>query len=501
MAVAAFETTDIFENQELVQENLEQFPEGLAYALHELPGFDFIARRARQMGEEIRNERMQMLRDGHFDEVPMPIDMTGTARQVIEAEQRHGADSEEARNWRAALYGDTDRQVAEATSKMTWGYFKPLTHVFDSEQECFMAYGHSVRRIHENGISPMAETEDVERSINDYVHEISDEAFIQSPYADEYVLITVSECADWAIADYEEDKARGKAKKAYGGYVPDIEKRMVRVVSFDSEKQERYLEQIAVPGTVQDSGDIHDAMRVLGVLEPGQELSKLEQHATRVMVRKDVIGGALEFQKLVDTLTSERVGRRVFMGELVDETHALDYADVPAEAERRNKEYAGVSEKLAQKMLELERAGVDKWQTEIHVSAFLKNSLLEVVKADPEQARIIFDDATADGLVMVRQYRDAGRFEEAMRLETQIEEQAPAPSSCGAGSCGLSSIDGKTSQSLINELGGKAGDKVLRDEVRGCPECGKKKLVYVFNKKEVRTKCLGCDQQNLKKSA
>ena len=497
MAVAAFETTDIFlENQQLIEhapENVERLPEGLSYTLHELSGFDFITRRARRMGEDIRDTRMQMLREGQFDDVPMPVDMTGTARRAIEAEHEHGVNSQEAKDWHEALRGDTDRQVAEATSKMTWGYFKPLVHTFDAEVQAFVAYGHSVREIHENGISPMAHAEDIDRSINDYVHERSDEAFIQSPYADEYVAFMLSPCPDWAIEEYEEDVAQGHKKKAYGGNVPEIEKYMIRATSYSSEKQERYLEQAAIPGTTVEMEDILDTLYILGVLEPGQRLTKTELHATRIMVRKDVMSSVLDMQKLLDAVTTERTGQTVFMGEVVESGEELDYSLVPAESDRRNQEFAGVSEKLAQKMLELEREGIDKWQTEIHVSAFLKNSLLEVVKKTPEQARVIFDDATADGLITAQQHREAGRLEEALALETQVEARAPAPSSCGAGSCGLEGVSAgsKEDVSLRKKLNAEDGDTIIKDKERAC-RCGKKSIVYAFNKNKVNKYCESC---------
>lgn len=479
-------------------EALEQ-PDRIAIDIRELPEFGFITRRARQMGEAIRDERMELLREGEFDAVPMPIDMTGTARKVVEAEHTYGAYSTEASHWRDALRGDAERQVAEATSKMTWGYFKPLVHTFDAEEGVFKAYNHSVRQIVENGISPMAEAEDTERSINDYRAELLDEAFIRSPYADEYVLFTISQCADWAIADYESDRAQGSATKAYGGYVPDIEKTMVRAVSFDSEKQERYVEQIALPGTVIDHDTWQDVVKVLGVVSPEQAISKTELHGMRIMVHKDVLSGALDLAKLADAIGEERTGQALFMGEPVDES-SMDYADIPGEADRRNAAYKEVVTDLADKMLELERDGVDKWQTEIHVSNFLKNSLLEIVKQAPEQARVIFDDATADGLLLAQQYRQTGRYDEAIRLEAHIEATAPAPSSCGAGSCGLAGVDSASKEAYIKKHGGEKGDSVLKDEVRRC-KCGSKSIVYIFNSKKVIKYCESCDAEERSEKA
>jgi hypothetical protein len=117
-----------------------------------------------------------------------------------------------------------------------------------------------------------------------------------------------------------------------------------------------------------------------------------------------------------------------------------------------------------------------------------------VVKANPEQARVIFDDATADGLVLALEYRQKGMFDQALALETQIEARAPALSSCGAGSCGLAGVDNKEAALLKKQLGAESGDTVLKDEVRRC-KCGSKSIIYAFNKKKVIKFCSNCENR------
>ncbi len=81
-----------------------------------------------------------------------------------------------------------------------------------------------------------------------------------------------------------------------------------------------------------------------------------------------------------------------------------------------------------------------------------------------------------------------------------VKENVELGGGCTGGVCGLESVEDKAAAALIKELGGKEGDKVLKDVKRSCPECDTKGLVYVFNDKEVRTKCMNCKKENLKKT-
>jgi hypothetical protein len=489
-----------FEIEPLEAEIL-RLPEGSAAILNDLPEFSFVARRARQIGESIRDERMELLRNGEFDAVPMPIDMTGTARRAVEAERQYGTDSPQALIQYQSLEDDADRQMAETVTKMTWGYFPELTHLYDESQRDFMAYGRPLKSMTANGISPMLHSEETERSINDFVLQNLDEAFIHSEYADDHVLIRIAECSDWAIEQYKADQKLGKTNTTYGGLVPETEKFMVQCIAFDKEEGERTLEQVGLPGLEIDRDVLHQALYVLGAIDADTNMAKTELQGTYVMVKKDVISNVLDFVKLADGLAEEKTGRPIRMGEVVTDG-AIEYEDVPAEAVRRQQEYAQLTDKLVNKMLDLEREGVDKWQTESHVSSFLKQELRAVVQQKPGEALKIFNKDTADGYVRYQALYRAGKFAEAAMLEEKVFEKAPAPSSCGAGSCGLEGVDETTRLSTIKELGGKTSDKVLKDKVRSCPECGEKSLVYVFNSREVRTKCQGiCKKQNLKKTA
>lgn len=475
---AAFktETYQPVDNTPGLYEVGEKLPENCAVIVNELPEFRFVTKRARQVAESICDERMALLREGEFDSVPMPIDMTGTARRAVEAERQHGNDSPEAMIQYQAVEDDAERQMAESISKMTWGYFPELTHLHSEEQQGFTAYGRLLREVTASGISPMLEAEDTERAKNDYVLQSIDDAFIHSGYTEDHVLFTIAECADWAIEKYHRDQANGNTTATYGGLVPENEKMMIQCVSFDQEEGERSLEQIGIPGTHIKRSGVHRALQALGIIKPGEEIAKTELQGLRIMVHKDVMSNVLDMAKLLDQMGSEENGEELIMGIPRTREPHLTYETVPLIAEQRQQEYAGLTEKLVDKMLELERTDVDKWQTETHISNFLKQEFREIVKRKPEEARKVFNETTAEKYVAYNELQRSGRYEEAFNLEQEAFASAPAPSSCGAGSCGLKEVSATNSEDLAaaKRMGVKPGemkDKMVSFNKGFCKGC------------------------------
>jgi hypothetical protein len=101
--------------------------------------------------------------------------------------------------------------------------------------------------------------------------------------------------------------------------------------------------------------------------------------------------------------------------------------------------------------------------------------------------------------------RNEGDYTAAERLENTYRAEAPIAAVCTGGTCGLETVNVLTNegQKIAKAVNAKVGDKVVRDTERKCPnpKCQKREIVYAFNDKEVKKKCLACGTHDYKMTA
>jgi hypothetical protein len=297
-------------------------------------------------------------------------------------------------------------------------------------------------------------------------------------------VTTISQCADWAI------EAHGHNPRAsHGGYAPEIRKLMIRGVRYSSEQDSRWQEQVGVSGRYITEEVVSDALQLFGLVS---EQTTADKQAVRGMQLVSIEGqGVLDIVQKLDELASKRYGKTIFMGEAVTDDDMCDYEQVPQLAAARQAELDVDSRELADYLLQLESNNMDHWLANSMVGDFVKQRLLARARHNPRVAAEAFDYETAAGFQAASALRGQGNQQAAEQLEADIERRAPAPSFCGAGSCGLkeANIGGTLNEELRKKLRIEPGDKVLEDKVRVCKKCDQKTLVYAFNDRKVNTVC------------
>jgi hypothetical protein len=447
---------------------------------------------ARRDALDIIEQRREHLRQADYEAVPLPVDAVGSARAVIEARLLFGYDSELANEKLLGLKLDCQRLLAEAARKNTYEYFPPLRQDFDTDKQEYVSHGFSILDMTKAGLTPIAEPEELERRINERVEEVTylaigrlalGERMVVSP--EEQVkatkvrrIRTISECPDWAIEAYRKD-----SKGGYGGYVPEIEKRMIRDVVFDPITGARYEEQVGLSGMKIKRADIIDALAKQGI-ELASDISKTELHG----IQFEVTDSLFSFVEALDKTAGVRTGENIFMGETV--AQACDYSAIPAAAEGRQAALESHASQLAETLLVFAANGTDRWLATNLVGAKVKEILFSVARQDVSQAALMFNQATAQGLKEVYSLQQTGDLAGAQNRLNQVKASAPAPSYCGAGSCGLENLSVTGDQaSKMKEMGLESKGS-LKDTARRCPRCSKKDIVYdMKNKKKA---CTGC---------
>lgn len=460
-----------------------------------VPELAYVRRRARFDSYQIAERHRQLIIDGKFDEAPIPVDALGTARKTREAKEQHGANSKEFCLTRRGLVQDCVRLYAEAYRKLTYEYFGPTWHEFDWQKQEHTSNGQSILSLTDNGLSPLNESEEFTYRVNDRVEEVTYNA-IRAKFLGRIGLhqtvrvMKVAECPDWAIAAYKR-----KSPGGWGGYVPQIEKLMVSDAVFDPRTGDRYDEQVALPGKGHIKHEVVlEALRRRGV---SGLVSKIDVHGAQLFHDDDVF----DFVALLDTVASEFSDKNIFMGEEVAADHPKDYSRIRAEATARQSKLTDDAEALAEYVLELEAAQTDRWVALNMVEDYVKKRLLEAAVLDNAQAAVIFDEQTAKDLREVEYLQATGRYDEALYRLEQIEAQAPPPGYCGAGSCGLEAVDvhSDAGKELKKLLKAEDGDTIVRDKEREC-KCGKKSIVYAYNKNKVNKYCESCGAFESKRS-
>jgi hypothetical protein len=366
-----------------------------------------------------------------------------------------------------------------------------VRHVFNEDKEEFFSHGLSIRQMTENALTPMTDNaEEESRRINERVEDATPHIVrkLGSIALGDVAIRTISECTDKAIEDYAYDMQYNRPHGGYNGYVPEIQKVMIRDIRLDPTSNDRFEEQIGLPGTYFTHEVIQEALvkRDADV----RFMDKTQLHGAQLLVKDDL----LDFVKLLDETAREQwCNENIFMGEEVEPGHPKNYHTFRQEALIRQEGLKDMAEVTAQFVLELAVEATDRRKAPAHVEEFVKRQLLAIAKHDVVIAEQMFDKQTADSLQHIGTLEAAGMFEEAQRLMLDVEKTAPGGGFCGAGSCGLESVSLNTQEGkdLMGKLKVKAGDTVLKDTERKC-KCGSKSIVYAFNKYKVNKFCQSC---------
>lgn len=483
-----------------------------------IPELSAERRKAASKATRILGQNRHIVHNGDAESVPTPIDALGTARQAAIIKRRYGEHSPQYREVFSGLVLDTERLLAEAYSKNTAEYFAKVTQHRERTTGQYFSHGLSIANMVENGLSPLAEPEEQDRRVNDYVEErgvyeplgrmigriglqgvmdrvlvpaLAPEAQITAQNREQppsVSVMTISECTDFAIRDYQAD-----SKGSHSGYAPAVKKFMIRGAHFFDDSADRQEEQVAVPGLYVTHELIQEYLVEKGVMSPEQEPTKTEVHATQFI---SVDGtGVMDVVRELDQKASKLYGKNIFMGEEVPEDHAKDYGDFVEEAEIRRAKLAPKPTELAEYLITLEESGANPHVAEALVDKFLKETLLEVAKNHPELAEAMFDKETAEGFIEVARLKAIGRHNEAWRLQVAVKANAPEVSYCGAGGCGLETVDATSAagQRAI-QLGLKRG-RMFRNKESACKNCSANELHHDL---EGNTVCIACNATKLK---
>lgn len=425
---------------------------------------------------------------GDQDVFPLPIDALSTAEKVIQAAADFGEGSHQHNETSDELRLDMSRLVAEWYRKLKPEYFEPVRHVYDEMTGDFYSHGLSVRQMTENALTPIIDDpEEVDRRVNERVEDATPRIIrrLGGVALGASRIRTISQCTDKAISDYQSDLKAGRSTGGYKGYVPEIEKVMIRDVRIDQESGDRLVEQIGLPGMYinKDIFSLALARRQLDI----EHMNKTELHGTQLLVRDDLI----EFVELLDEVASEEWCVNIFMGEQVPDDFVKDYSAIRHEAKKRQAGLKNMADTAALYVMDLATAGTDKRLAPAMVEKFVKKMLLNMARQNHSLAAQMFGEKTALGLREVARLESMGEYEEAFLKFQQVEATAPGGGYCGAGSCGLESVmPGSDEEKAIKKLGFNSKDSLLDKGDRQCPKCKTKTVVY--DTKQAKKGCIGC---------
>lgn len=429
-----------------------------------------------------------------------PVDALSTAYSVLDARWQYGEDSWQFEEKWEGLLLDCQRLIGEWYRKKRPEYFAPTRHIYNETEEEFFSHGLSIRQMTENALTPIADNPEEEaRRVNERVEDATPQ-FIRGLGGiaiGDVAIRTISECTDKAVEDYTHDLGQGNKHRGYNGYVPEIEKIMIRDIRLDPFSKDRFEEQIGIPGTYITHEVVQTALARKGV--EAAHMGKTELHGSQVLVKDDV----LAFARLLDETAKEKwnlINKDIFMGEIVELDHPKDYAKFKQEALARQEELKDWAETIALFVLDLAEDDFDRKKAPSHVEEFVKAILLDMARKDNVVAEEIFDKDTAERLVRVNELESRGLYDAARLLLEETRQEAPGGGFCGAGSCGLEGVtSNKEDQALRKKMGAEDGDILLKDKERAC-RCGKKSIVYALNKKGFIKFCEGCGASEKKTS-
>ncbi len=455
--------------------------------------------------QELRNQawalvglREEQLARGEEVMVPLVVDALSTAEQVIEAGNLYGKKSRDYQEKFAGLELDCLRLVAEWYRKKRPEYFPPSRHFFDAETGDFYSHGLSIRQMTENALRPIEDDpEEVERRVNEKVENETPQLFrkLGSFALHQVGIRTISECTDKAINDYQQDILTGARHRGYNGYVPEIEKVMIRDMRFDENSGDRWEEQVGLPGIYITHYVIQEALRRRD-FEAGKQ-DKTALHGTQLLVTDDLI----EFVELLDIVAGEEWCANIFMGEKVPDDHHKNYAAFRREAIERQEGLKDMASTVATFIVDIALDGVTRRTAPLLVEEFVKKLLIDLARNDTVLAVEMFDEKTAIGLRDVARLESIGQNQAAFERLLEVERQAPGGGYCTGSNCGLERVDTKSKEGeeLIKHLKAQPGDKIVRDKERAC-KCGQKSIVYAYNAKKVNKYCTNCHAFESKKT-
>lgn len=423
-------------------------------------------------------------------EALLPVDALSTAHTVLTAEQVYGEDSPEHREKMAGLLLDSKRLVGEWYRKNTAESFEPVRHKFDVSTEDFFSHGLSIRQMTENALVPLKnDPENETRRVNERVEEVTPQILRKlGSIAVGERMRTISECTDEAITAYQDDMKHRRAHRGYGGYVPEIEKVMLRDIWFEEGTDDRFEEVVALPGTYITHDIFQQALKQRGA--NAKAMDKTALHGAQFLARDTLI----DFVAHLDEVASKGWCTNIFMGEKVAPDFIKDYDRFKQEAAQRQEHLHETAGTVTNFILDLARDGVDRRKAPAMVEDFVKVVLLDMAKQDGTIAEHMFDKKTAVGLEEVRLLEAHGKFDEAQVLMREVEQMAPGGGYCGAGSCGIEGVNTETEEGkeIAKNLRAEAGDKIAKDNERACINCHKKTLYYAYTMQKVNSFCNGC---------
>lgn len=440
---------------------------------------------------DIVHSRDALVRAGRGSEVPLPLDALSTAHHAVEAKRTHGLNSFEYLEAWQAVYTDTLRLITEWNRKLKPEVFGELRHHYHQPEEEFYSHGLAIGQMTLNALVPVAKSpEETARRVNERVEDRTP-VIIQKvgKFALGGVGIrTISMCTDQAIEEYESDQAKGEAHRGYDGYVPEVEKVMIRDIRIDSETGDRIQTQVGLIGKLSITEDVFKR----ALLRRGVDISELNKtgiHGLQLLVDDDL----KDFAKLLDEVASEEWCTPIFMGERVDEDHPRDYDAFWTEAIKRQESLRDLAATATTFILDLAEDDFDRRKAPRHIEEFIKKLLLGEAMRNVEAARHAFGEETAQGIMEVQAMQQAGQQQEAFNRMREVEKQAPVGGACSGGSCGLESVNENSleGKSLRQSLQAEDGDTIVKDKERAC-KCGSKSIVYAYNKSKVNKYCESC---------
>lgn len=447
----------------------------------------FARRRYRQQAEDILRTNHGLLMDGEWEAVPIPVDALGTGRKATQNRNTYGEDSPQYQESLVGLTEDCERLYGEAERKNTFEYFIPSVQYRNDLTGDYFSKGNSLTELVSGGLSPVAKKGEQHSRIDDFVEEMTYKAIGSMQTDGPVSTITFLECPDWVIEEYKENP-----EGTFYGYVPEVEKLMLRGLTFYNDEGIRIEEQLALPGTYITHEVVLAVLEEAEYIEPESELSKADIHAKQFIEHGE--GDVFAFAKLLDAKASQLSGMNIFLGEVVAENHPKDYASAKQEALERHNQRRSRAKKLGHFIIGHVEAGTDRWVAEKLVSKFVDEDLKAMSRANPELAELIYNKKTADGYRNVEKLRLAGKHDAANRLQARVEEEAPAPSYCGAGSCGLERVNPTSSDARKARELGLVGEQ-LHDTERACRGCGSKTIHYDSRGSKV---CITCESAEIK---
>lgn len=432
-------------------------------------------------------------------DVPQAVDALSTADKAVWARQVFGDSSPEYREARSGLVLDSRRLVGEWYRKKTSEWFEPVRHRWDAELQDYFSHGFSLGTMTRNGIVWMEDDpEDRERRVNDHVENQTPKILMSlgcvavgGENGEGVSMRTISQCTEQAKRAYEADMKAKRPYAGYKGYVPDVDKLYIRDYTFDAQTWDRYEEVVGVPGTYFDDYTLRLALaeRKLDTFH----MDRTELQGAQFLARDSL----MEFMAHLDRVASEQWCVNIFMGEVVPDDFVKDYGRFMREAMQRQEQLAGLGETVAAFVEQLAEEGYDREAAPQKVEAFVKAQLLELGKRDYKAAEQMFDAETAGDLQEVRRLEERGEYGRAQELMEAVRERAPGGGFCGAGSCGLEGVKEGSEEwaEIAKEFGAKAGDTVLKDKERSCPNCHNATVVYVVNTDGFTKGCTTCKSQ------